>query len=112
MMTDAHEMSKWFLNFLTIITDRRAAPRPLPYGLKEVKVMNQNKEIPKYRTPKPSRAVRPILKKSPKHFVGQLTFGEDKGQGQCLGFASGHEKDTALLVTPKHPLADYRSVLG
>lgn len=60
--------------------------------------MNQNKKIPKYRTPKPSRAVRPILKKSPKHFVGQLTFGEDKGQGQCVGFASGHEKDTALLL--------------
>lgn len=58
-------------------------------------------EIPKIgirRRPKPSRASLTIPKKSDRHFVGQMTFGEENGQGQCLGFASMHEHNGGLLL--------------
>ena len=58
-------------------------------------------EIPKIgirRRPKPSRATLTIPRKSDRNFVGQLTFGEEKGQGQCLGFIGLHEHDSALTM--------------
>ncbi|WP_333829784.1 hypothetical protein [Pararhodobacter sp.] len=48
--------------------------------------------------PKPSRAERAIPRKSSHHFVGQLTFGEERGEGKCLGFESKLEHDLALLL--------------
>ena len=60
--------------------------------------MNEKSEKPKWRTPKSSRAKLKIPKKSSKHFVGQTTFGEDKGQGQCLGFGSMVEHNASLLL--------------
>ena len=50
-----------------------------------------------YQPPKPSRAMRPFARKTPNHFVGELTFGEEKGQGQTLGFGSKLEHDIALI---------------
>lgn len=55
---------------------------------------------PKYRTwlaPKPSRAQRTIPRKSNNHFVGALTFGEELGQGQVLGFESMLEHNIGLV---------------
>jgi len=55
---------------------------------------------PKYRTwlaPKPSRAQRTIPRKSKNHFVGALTFGEELGQGQVLGFESMLEHNIGLV---------------
>jgi hypothetical protein len=51
-----------------------------------------------WQTPRPSRARRTIPRKSSDHFVGQMTFGEEAGQGQCLHFESKLEHDTALLL--------------
>lgn len=51
-----------------------------------------------YMAPKPGRAQRPFLRKTPNHFVGELTFGEETGQGQTLGFGSKLEHDVALLA--------------
>ena len=60
--------------------------------------MDDTIKVGSRRRPKPSRAVLTIPKKSNSHFVGQMTFGEETGQGQCLGFASLHEHDCALLL--------------
>lgn len=58
--------------------------------------------------PKPSRAQRPFLRKTPNHFVGELTFGEDRGQGQTLGFGSKLEHDIALVAIYTPGVVDVR----
>lgn len=58
--------------------------------------------------PKPSRAERKIPRKSSHHFVGQLTFGEERGQGQCLGFESKLEHDLALVMIYTPGVIDVR----
>ena len=60
--------------------------------------MKNSKEMPVLRIPKPSRAALKVPKKSSYHFVGQTTFGEDKGQGQCLAFGSLLEYHTSLML--------------
>lgn len=60
--------------------------------------MSDKKTIGRLRTPLASRATRKIKRKSSSHFVGQMTFGEGAGQGQCLQFESKLEHDAALLL--------------
>ncbi|SOH93735.1 hypothetical protein SAMN06273572_102413 [Monaibacterium marinum] len=58
--------------------------------------------------PKPSRAERKIPRKSNNHFVGELTFGEELGQGQTLGFESKLEHDIALMTIYHPEVVDVR----
>jgi len=58
--------------------------------------------------PKPSRAERKIPRKSNNHFVGELTFGEELGQGQTLGFESKLEHDIALMAIYHAGVVDVR----
>jgi hypothetical protein len=48
--------------------------------------------------PRPSRASRAVPRKSSNHFLGQMTFGEEGGNGRCLQFESKLEHDVALLL--------------
>ncbi len=65
-----------------------------------------------WRPPKPSRAQRKIPRKSSDHFLGQLTFGEEAGQGQCLQFESLLEYKTALLLIYRPGIVDVREQVG
>lgn len=58
--------------------------------------------------PKPSRAERPIPKKSSNHFLGELTFGEELGQGQVLTFESFLEHNVALVAIYTPGVIDIR----
>lgn len=60
--------------------------------------MDETNPIGLWRTPKPSRAKLKIIKKSSAHFVGQTTFGEGTGQGQCIQFGSITEYNGVLLL--------------
>ena len=60
-------------------------------------VMSQNLEDKIWLPPKPSRAERKIPRKSKNHFVGELTFGEELGQGQAIGFESLLEHNICLI---------------
>lgn len=73
-------------------------------GDRQMNVANRSIFVP----PKPSRAQRPFLRKTPNHFVGELTFGEDRGQGQTLGFGSKLEHDIGLVVIYTPGVADVR----
>lgn len=55
--------------------------------------------------PAPSRAKRPIPRKSQGHWVGQLVF-DLKGRPQCLGFESLLEYQTALCLIYRRDVAD------
>ncbi|WP_127902894.1 hypothetical protein [Solirhodobacter olei] len=56
--------------------------------------------------PRPSRAARTLPRKSRNHFLGQLTFGEERGQGQCLVFESMLEYNTALQLIYRPGVVD------
>jgi hypothetical protein len=70
--------------------------------------MNTTYDNGVWLAPKPSRAERKIPRKSSHHFVGELTFGEEKGQGQCLGFESKLEHDVALIAIYRNGVTDVR----
>ena len=61
-----------------------------------------------WQTPKKSRAERKIPRKSNNHFVGELTFGEELGQGQTVGFESKLEHDVGLLAIYSPGVIDLR----
>ena len=63
---------------------------------------------PIWLPPKPSRAERPIPKKSSDHFLGELTFGEELGQGQVLTFESLLEHNVALIAIYTPGVIDIR----
>lgn len=63
---------------------------------------------PIWLPPKPSRAERKIPKKSSHHFVGELTFGEEIGQGQVLTFESFLEHNVALVAIYTPGVIDIR----
>lgn len=65
-----------------------------------------------WQAPKPSRAKRTIPRKSSNHFVGQMTFGEEAGQGRCLQFESKLEHDTALLLIYRPGVVDVIDQVG
>lgn len=65
-----------------------------------------------WQAPRPSRARRTIPRKSSNHFVGQMTFGEEAGQGQCLQFESKLEHDTALLLIYRPGVVDVIDQVG
>lgn len=65
-----------------------------------------------WKPPRPSRARRTIPRKSSNHFVGQMTFGEESGQGQCLQFESKLEHDTALLLIYRPGVVDVIDQVG
>lgn len=67
---------------------------------------------PTWTRPRPSRARRTIPRKSTHHFVGQMTFGEDTGQGQCLQFESRLEYNTALLLIYRPGVVDVVEQVG
>lgn len=69
-------------------------------------IANQN-----YR-PKPSRAGRTLPKKTKGSIVGQLTFGEVAGQGQCLAFESKLERDVALMSIYAPGVIDVEDQVG
>ncbi|SEQ86687.1 hypothetical protein SAMN05428995_1129 [Loktanella sp. DSM 29012] len=62
--------------------------------------------------PKPSRASRSIPKKTKGSIVGQLTFGEEHGQGQCLVFESKLERDVALVSIYAPGVVDIEDQVG
>lgn len=61
-----------------------------------------------FMPPKPSRAQRQFLRKTPNHFVGETTFGEERGQGQTIGFGSKLEHDIALVTIYRPGVVDVR----
>jgi len=63
---------------------------------------------PIWLPPKPSRAERKIPKKSSHHFVGELTFGEELGQGQILTFESFLEHNVSLVAIYTPGVIDIR----
>lgn len=63
---------------------------------------------PIWLPPKPSRAERKIPKKSSHHFVGEMTFGEEIGQGQVLTFESFLEHNVALVAIYTPGVIDIR----
>ena len=63
---------------------------------------------PIWLPPKPSRAERKIPKKSSHHFVGELTFGEEFGQGQVLTFESWLEHNVSLVAIYTPGVIDIR----
>lgn len=62
--------------------------------------------------PLPSRAARKVPKKSSNHFVGQMTFGEERGRGQCLVFESKLEHDVALCLIYRPGVVDVLDQVG
>jgi hypothetical protein len=65
-----------------------------------------NNEI--WLAPKPSRAERNIPRKSNNHFLGELTFGEELGQGQVIGFESLLEHNICLVGIYRPGVVDIR----
>lgn len=65
-----------------------------------------------WQQPRESRARRKIPRKSSNHFVGQMTFGEETGQGQCLQFESKLEHDAALLLIYRPGVVDVIDQVG
>lgn len=63
---------------------------------------------PIWPPPKPSRAERTIPRKSSDHFLGELTFGEELGQGQVLTFESFLEHNVALVAIYTPGVIDVR----
>lgn len=61
-----------------------------------------------FSPPKPSRAQWPFARKTPNHFVGETTFGEERGQGQTTGFGSKLEHDILLVAIYKPSVVDVR----
>ena len=58
--------------------------------------------------PKPSRAERRIPRKSYSTFVGELTFGEEHGQGQTVAFESLLEHNVCLIAIYRPDVIDVR----
>ena len=71
-------------------------------------VMSKNLEDKIWLPPKPSRAERKIPRKSKNHFVGELTFGEELGQGQAIGFESLLEHNICLIGIYRPGVVDIR----
>lgn len=70
--------------------------------------MTQNRN----HEPRPSRASRKIPRRSKGSITGQLTFGEDRGRGQCLVFESDLERQVALLVIYSPGVIDVEDQVG
>jgi hypothetical protein len=62
--------------------------------------------------PLPSRASRKPARRTKGSVVGQLTFGEEHGQGQCLVFESTLELHTALLAIYAPGVLDVEDQVG
>jgi hypothetical protein len=71
-------------------------------------VVSQKLEDRIWLPPKPSRAERKIPRKSKNHFVGELTFGEELGQGQTIGFESLLEHNICLIGIYRPGVVDIR----